>query len=135
MKKPIIGCGDGPSSFNATLTKRGGSIISTDPLYRFSAKEIRNRIDNTYPKILEQTRKNSSKFIWTNICSVENLGQIRKTTMEEFLTDYPTGREEGRYLDASLPSIPFGDKGFELALCSHFHRAKFATDLQIGDLR
>jgi len=120
LGKRIVGCGDGPSSFNATLTKRGGSIISTDPLYRFSAKEIRNRMDKTYPEVLEQTRKNSSKFIWTNIRSVENLGQVRKTAMEEFLTDYPTGREEGRYVDASLPKIPIGDKEFELALCSHF---------------
>jgi len=77
-------------------------------------------MDKTYPEVLEQTRKNSSKFIWTNIRSVENLGQVRKTAMEEFLTDYPTGREEGRYVDASLPKIPIGDKEFELALCSHF---------------
>ena len=120
LKKQFVGCGDGPSSFNATLTKRGGSVISIDPLYQFSARDIRNRIDKTYPEVLEQTRKNSSKFIWTNIRSVENLGHVRKTAMDEFLTDYPTGREEGRYVDASLPKIPLGDKEFELALCSHF---------------
>ncbi len=120
LKKRIVGCGDGPSNFNAILTKQRGSIISFDPLYRFSATEIRSRIDKCYPEVLEQTRKNSSKFNWTNIRSVEHLGQVRKTAMEEFLTDYSTGREEGRYVDASLPKIPIGDKEFELALCSHF---------------
>ena len=120
LKKPIMGCADGPSSFNATLTKQGGSIISIDPLYRFSAKEIRRRIDEIYTDVLEQTRQNSSKFVWTNIKSVENLGQIRITTMEDFLSDFPTGQTEARYVDASLPNIPFGDKEFQLALCSHF---------------
>ena len=41
----ILGCADGPASFNAGLTKRGGKIVSADPLYRFSREEIRNRID------------------------------------------------------------------------------------------
>lgn len=120
LKKRIIGCGDGPSSFNATLTKQGGSVISIDPLYRFSAEEIRSRIDSIYPEVLEQTRQNSNKFIWTNIKSVENLGHVRKTSMDEFLSDFPTGLGEGRYVDASLPNIPFGDREFDLALCSHF---------------
>jgi SAM-dependent methyltransferase len=36
-----------------------------------------------------------------------------------FLDDYETGRREGRYLAAALPSLPFPDTSFELALCSH----------------
>ena len=40
--------------------------------------------------------------------------------MEEFLADYDAGREEGRYLNRSLPSLDFPDDSFDLALCSHF---------------
>ncbi|MAD80187.1 MAG: SAM-dependent methyltransferase, partial [Planctomycetaceae bacterium] len=32
---------DGPASFNAELTARGGSIVSCDPIYEFTADEIR----------------------------------------------------------------------------------------------
>jgi hypothetical protein len=120
LKKRIIGCGDGPSSFNAILAKRKGSIISFDPIYRYSKEKIRKRIDKTYAVVLEQTRQNSSQFNWTKFKSVENLGQARNKAMEEFLSDFSTGQREGRYIDASLPNIPFRDREFDLALCSHF---------------
>ena len=40
--------------------------------------------------------------------------------MQRFLEDYPAGLAEGRYLKAELPHLPFGDRCFDLALCSHF---------------
>ena len=90
----ILGCGDGPASFNSIQTKHGGKVISVDPLYRFSADEIKNRINETYHEIIEQTRKNKKEFVWNNIRSVEELGRIRMKAMEEFLSDYEAGREE-----------------------------------------
>ncbi len=40
--------------------------------------------------------------------------------MARFLRDYSTGCECGRYLAAEMPRLPFEDRAFELALCSHF---------------
>lgn len=37
LKRRILGCGDGPAALNAGLTGRGGSVVSVDPLYAFSA--------------------------------------------------------------------------------------------------
>lgn len=37
LNRRILGCGDGPAAFNAGLTGRGGSVVSVDPLYAFSA--------------------------------------------------------------------------------------------------
>ena len=119
LNQTILGCGDGPSSFNAWLTQRGGRVISVDPLYQYTVTQIRDRIDHTFPKILEQTRNNAQQFNWTRLTSVENLGRVRMKSMEAFLADYPSGRREGRYLEASLPALPFKDKAFDLALCSH----------------
>lgn len=116
----ILGCGDGPASFNSILTKRGARIISVDPLYRFSADEIKKRIHETYYDIIEQTRANKTDFVWNNIRSVEELGRIRMQAMEEFLSDYEAGRKERRYMVADLPSLPFDDHAFALAICSHF---------------
>lgn len=117
--KRILGCGDGPAAFNAVLTRRGGKVVSVDPIYKFSADEIRRRIDATYPIVIEQTRKNSNEFVWRHIHSVEELGRIRMAAMEEFLSDYLSGFMEGRYIEASLPSLPFEDGEFDLAICSH----------------
>ncbi len=115
----ILGCGDGPASFNAVLTKGGGRIVSVDPLYRFSRDDIRERIRRTCTEVLEQTRKNAHEFIWTNIKSVEQLGRLRLAAMEEFLADYPQGLTEKRYVEGELPRLPFPDRSFDLALCSH----------------
>jgi hypothetical protein len=119
LAKTILGCGDGPSSFSARLTQRGGRIVSADPLYRFSQTEIRDRIRQTSAEVLEQTRTNDHEFVWTNIKSVEELGRLRMAAMEEFLSDYPAGLKQKRYIDAELPHLPFPDGSFDLALCSH----------------
>ena len=40
--------------------------------------------------------------------------------MKVFLSDFPAGRKEGRYIEANLPDLPFKDGAFDIALCSHF---------------
>jgi len=120
LAKAILGCSDGPASFNCTLTKRGGSVVSIDPIYQFTAEEIAKRINETYEIVMEQTKLNFKEFIWTQIGSVEELGRYRMTAMRDFLTDYQTGRCEGRYISAELPALPFSDGAYDLAVCSHF---------------
>jgi SAM-dependent methyltransferase len=119
LKRKIMGCGDGPASFNAELTERGGNITSVDPVYHFSVDQIRQRICETYDDVIGQTRKNQDKFIWQEIGSVEELGRIRMSAMAKFLEDFPAGMIQKRYIPDALPSLPFGDKEFDLALCSH----------------
>ena len=45
----ILGCADGPASFNAEATRRGSRIVSCDPIYRFERSQIQRRIAETYP--------------------------------------------------------------------------------------
>ena len=116
----ILGCADGPASFNAELTDRGGYVVSADPLYRFRAEELRARIRETSGEVLAQTRINQDRLVWNSISSVEELGRRRLAAMDRFLSDYDAGRHAGRYVAASLPALPFPDKAFALAICSHF---------------
>ena len=117
----ILGCGDGPASFNAEATRRGTQVVSCDPLYQFSAAQIQQRIDETAPEVLEQARRNAHEFVWNEaIPDIDALKRMRMIAMSVFLDDYAQGRASGRYLDASLPSLPFADGAFGLALCSHF---------------
>jgi len=116
----ILGCADGPASFNAEMTARGGSVTSIDPIYRSSADEIRGRIDATYQVVMEQLRANLADYVWTRIGSPEELGALRMASMERFLDDFAQVGNRSRYVDGSLPSLPFGDATFDLALCSHF---------------
>jgi SAM-dependent methyltransferase len=138
LGKRILGCGDGPASFNAVLSKRGGRVVSADPLYRFSGQEIRERIAATFAVVMEQTRANAHEFTWRKIRSVEELGQMRMTAMEEFLADYPGGRGEGRYCEAGLSALPFADGEFDLALCSHFlflYSEQFSAEFHVESVK
>jgi SAM-dependent methyltransferase len=138
LEKRILGCGDGPASFNAVLSRRGGRAVSADPLYQFSVEEIRHRIAATFEVVLEQTRQNADEFVWTRIQSVAELGEVRLAAMEEFLSDYPAGRARGRYRAAALPSLPFADGEFDLALCSHLlflYSEQFSTQFHLASVR
>ena len=119
LQKKILGCGDGPASFNSIMNKAGQTITSIDPVYQFSANEIEGRISETYIEILGQLEKNQSDYIWDTIKSPNALGQIRMAAMQEFLADYALGKAEGRYVQGELPVLPFKENQFELALCSH----------------
>ena len=116
----LLGCADGPASFNAEATRRGHHVVSCDPLYRCQVSEIRDRIEATYERVLEQTRQNRHEFVWDAIPSLEELGRMRMSAMQAFIDDFDAGRTENRYIDAELPALPFEDSAFDLAVCSHF---------------
>ena len=116
----ILCCADGPASFNAEATSRRGRVVSCDPLYRWEARQIHDRISATYRQVLDQTQRNADEFVWDAIPSVEELGRVRMTAMEMFLNDFEEGKTQGRYVDAELPVLPFLNRTFQLALCSHF---------------
>jgi hypothetical protein len=116
----VLGCADGPASFNAEATRQGASVVSCDPLYGADADQIRARILDTFDQVLEQTRQNADEFVWDSITSIDQLASVRRSAMDAFLDDYEQGRAGGRYIDASLPALPFPDLSFDLAVCSHF---------------
>lgn len=119
LRQQILGCGDGPAGFNGMHSRSGGKIVSIDPIYAFSVEQIRERIAATFAVVLEQTAKNSAEFRWDTISSVEELGRIRMAAMTEFLRDFEQGRAAGRYLAGALPRLPWQNREFGLALCSH----------------
>ncbi|MBD2231382.1 SAM-dependent methyltransferase [Phormidium tenue] len=115
----ILGCGDGPASFNAEMTELGRSVISIDPVYQFSAEQIEQRVRDTYQSIISQVKQNADRYVWKNFGNADELGKARLDAMEKFLSDYESGKAEGRYLHQALPSLNFNDDQFELCLCSH----------------
>jgi SAM-dependent methyltransferase len=116
----ILGCGDGPAAFNAALAERGGNVVSFDPIYEFDAAQIRSRVSDTYEAVMAQMRKNQVDYVWNVISSVEELGHVRMSAMNSFLSDFETGRRVGRYIAGELPLLPFDKNKFDIALSSHF---------------
>jgi len=138
LKLKILGCGDGPASFNSECNKRGGHVTSVDPIYSLSKEEIQKRIAETYDDVLGQTGSNWEKFRWDVIKSIEELGQIRMEAMTIFLDSYEQGKKEGKYIPASLPVLPFRDGEFDIALSSHFlflYTDNLSYDFHVGSIR
>ena len=116
----ILGCGDGPASFNAEVTALGGKIISIDPTYQFSTEQIASRIDEVALEVMAEVRKKQEDFVWKNIPNPDALYTMRMSAMQIFLADFDSGKEEGRYRYEMLPSLSFNNAQFDLALSSHF---------------
>ena len=120
LKKKILGCGDGPSSFNAELTELGGDVTSIDPIYEFTREQLSKRIDEVAVEVMSMVRQYSSNFVWKNIKNPDELESVRMSAMRAFLADYQEGLEQKRYRFEMLPNLSFENKSFDLALSSHF---------------
>jgi hypothetical protein len=116
----LLDCAAGPASFNAEATSEGRAVVSCDPLYDFTADEIRSRMEATHDAMVENARAARHEFVWRDIESPEHLGQVRMAVMRRFLADFPEGLRERRYRAQALPHLDFPDGAFDLALCSAF---------------
>lgn len=119
LNKQILGCGDGPASFNAEMTELGHLVTSIDPVYQFSAEQIEQRVRDTYETVISQVRQNASRYLWTYFANPDELGRARLGAMEKFLGDYEARKVAGRYLNRSLPDLDLLEDKFDLCVCSH----------------
>jgi hypothetical protein len=120
LKKPILGVGDGPASFNAEGTKLGYKITSIDPIYQFSQQEIYRRFNEVVDNIIAQIKATPNDWVWSYHQSPEDLRKNRIQAIEVFCQDFDSGKLTGKYAVGQLPQLEFLDKQFDLALCSHF---------------
>ncbi len=136
--RPVLGCGDGPASFNAEATARGHAVVSCDPIYAFPAADIERRVRECYDGLIAQVKQHPDGFVWDHFRDPDHLGECRLAAMRRFLADYDAGRDEGRYVAAALPSLPFRDSEFGLALCSHLlflYSSQFDLAFHIASVR
>ncbi|MEH1864207.1 MAG: class I SAM-dependent methyltransferase [Nostoc sp.] len=120
IKLKIIDCAGGPASFNVEITRRGGNVVSCDPIYKLSKSEITQRIQEANREVMNAVQGNPDNFVWQDIQSPSQLLNIRRSAMQEFIEDFTLGIQEKRYVIGELPTLPFADRQFDLALCSHF---------------
>ena len=92
----ILDIGGGPSSFTATLNWMGGRVTAADPIYAFSAGQIRERINEARGEIVGQMRANMHEYVWDGrIPSLDALVTLRTSTMDEFWPTMTQARRAG----------------------------------------
>lgn len=136
LQGSILGCGDGPASFNAAAYERGFNVISCDPIYQFTAAQIQARVNQIAPYMRSETEKNQHEFHWTFFKDAAELGAARLMAMERFLLDFVAHPD--RYITAELPELPFENHQFSLALCSHFlflYSQQFSLEFHIASIK
>lgn len=116
----ILGVADGPASFNAELSARGGRVTSIDPIYAFQAPQIKAQFDNVLDKIIAQVEATPNDWVWSYHGSPDGLRANRTRVTDTFVEDFTMRQDSGCYITGELPSLPFADRQFDLALCSHF---------------
>ena len=116
----ILDVAAGPASFAAEWTAGGGRAVACDPLYAGSGPEIAARLAAARDAVREVLAAHPGRFAWRSFADPEALVEERRRAAERFLADLAPGRTAGRYLAGTLPRLPFADRAFDLALCSHF---------------
>jgi hypothetical protein len=119
LSQRILGVGDGPASFNAEATQQQGTVISVDPIYCFTGAEILQRFDAVVDNIIGQVKATANDYVWQYHKSPDDLRHHREQAIRKFLADYDWGKQGDRYRIGELPTLPFLDGAFDLALCSH----------------
>jgi hypothetical protein len=117
----ILDCAGGTASFNAEMTRLGNKVISCDPYYyQRTPVEIDALIQEAYHTVIDFPRELYAYGGNNYFESEEHLANVRRNATLEFLEDFPSGLQQGRYVNASLPDLRFENGQFDLALCSHF---------------
>jgi len=122
LKLAILDCAGGAASFNAEMTRQGQKVISCDrDYYQRTPVEIDALIQEAYHTVIDFPPQIYAYGGDNYFESEEQLRSVRRNATQEFLEDFPSGLQEGRYVNASLPDLhPFKNDQFDLALCSHF---------------
>ncbi|MDA1261866.1 MAG: methyltransferase domain-containing protein [Planctomycetota bacterium] len=114
--RSILDCPSGPDSFVAEGFKHGLNVIGCDPMYAMSLEQLcksgKEHIDECFLQ-LQQTPDNFDHR------DIDKFRKDKYDALESFAKDYLSGKET-RYIDASIPNLPFADRSFDLVLSSHF---------------
>ncbi|MGD1858132.1 MAG: SAM-dependent methyltransferase [Leptolyngbyaceae cyanobacterium] len=120
LQQSLLSVADGPASFNAEGTQLGYSITSVDPLYAFSALQIKQRFDAVVDDIIDQVANSLDDWVWSYHRSPDQLRESRDRTAQLFCQDFEQGKADGRYHIGSLPQLDYPDNSYRIGLCSHF---------------
>jgi hypothetical protein len=116
--KRVLDCASGPSSFAAEANLYDINVTSCDPMYASEGRELSALWRTDVDRIAG--RKSIVGHLFDDNALSEQFQQRKKQSRDFFLSDYVANASAGRYVHAELPSLPFDDKSFELALCANF---------------
>ena len=93
-------------------------MVAVDPAYARPTEEVLAEASGAVAAGATIIDLNSDAFVWDWYGSRGARADMRQRAREAFTDDYR--HHPGGYVPGSLPTLPFSDRSFDLALCSHF---------------
>jgi hypothetical protein len=113
--RKLLDCAAGPAAFAAQAAELGISVVACDPMYELDLATLRTCVDRDAQMVQEKQAK-TPQFFHPELEPTSK----RREDMEIFLLDYERGKALGRYVPASLPTLPFQDASFDITLSANF---------------
>ncbi|MFC8380885.1 hypothetical protein [Nocardia sp. NPDC057272] len=127
LERRILDCPGGAAGFAAEVSRRGGDVTACDVAYfdggidRVAATAVAEADrGNRY------VREHADAYRWTFFADPDEHHRARRESAEHFATHTRTSPH--RYIPGRLPTLPFADNTFDLALSSHL-LFSYADDL------
>ena len=117
LPESVLDCCAGGAGFTAEAAARGVDAIAADPAYDLEPAELVDAVRRSLPATSGIVDEHQGSFVWHWYGTPERKDQYRIEAADRFLQDIAAAPE--RYVAAGLPELPFGDRRFELVLCSH----------------
>lgn len=113
----ILDCPGGGSSFTARAGAAGATAYAVDPVYSTPSIVLAQQVIADTDRGSAHTAAGQSRYRWDFYGDLDGHRRIRQASARVFADDLLN--RPGRYVAATLPTLPFRDGGFDLVLCSH----------------
>lgn len=112
----VLDCPGGPSSFTAEACAAGAHAVAVDPLYALDTDQLRARGEADIQTTIAAMKEHGDAF---SDLDIGRYADEKRAAAQGFLADYAAGRAAGRYVAASLPTLPFPDRAFDRTFTAH----------------
>ena len=113
----LLDCPGGAAGFTAAAAAEGAHVQACDPLYGSEPERLVARAAADRRRAERYVREHPDEYAWTFFAGIPDYRAQPGAALAVFARDYETHRD--RYVQASLPVLPFGDDAFDLVLSSH----------------
>lgn len=113
----VLDCPGGAASFTAEIRAAGGDATAVDVAYDRAPAELAALARTEAERGNVYMAGNASRYVWKYFPDRTHHDQARREAAEVFARDITAHPQ--RYVAAALPSLPFGDRSFDLALSGH----------------
>lgn len=134
--KSVLDCPAGASSFTAEARKHGVDTVAADILYHESPAALGLRATTDIERAISGFDQSADLFNWDFYPDVESLRSQRESAASKFLYDY--AHNGARYVQTTLPDLPFPENSFDLVLSAHFlflYDDRLTTQLHIDTIK